>query len=44
MHNGIDFILKNIDDYSLELASHDINVAKKEITNVKRLVKRMFDK
>ena len=48
--NGvIDFSSKvrpkgNIDDYSLELASHDINVAKKEITNVKRLVKRMFDK
>jgi len=48
--NGIiDFSSKvrpkgNIEDYSLELASHDINIAKKEITNVKRLVKRMFDK
>ena len=48
--NGIiDFSSKvrpkgNIEDYSLELASHDINVAKKEITNVKRLVKKVFDK
>ena len=48
--NGIvDFSSKvrpkgNIDDYSLEFANHDLNVAKKEITSVKRLVKRMFDK
>ena len=32
----------DVEDYSIDLASHDINVAKKEITNVKRLVKRMF--
>ena len=48
--NGIvDFSSKvrpkgNIDDYSLEFANRDLNVAKKEITNVKRLVKRMFNK
>jgi len=48
--NGIiDFSSKvrpkeDIEDYSLELANHDVNVAKKEITDVKRLVRRMFDK
>lgn len=48
--NGIiDFSSKvrpkeDIDNYSLDLASHDINTAKKEITNVRRLVKRIFDK
>ena len=37
-------VKENMEDYSLDLACHDVDDAKKEVTSVKKLVKRIFDK